>query len=278
MNKFLKTRFNLTSSKFPRNKIIVVLVSMVIGLGFLPLMAEEISNSIQDSQTSDTSTVTTSTQSPNLNESSSPASELSPSPNQNTSPQPQTTESTQSPPSPESEVSSSAGSTSTPSPTKTPPHPLENQFFVLQIPSVVNVDPRSRQINFPFLTAYGSSFTLVCLNSSGPLIDLLNPGAEDLGINSEIAIEGDRSKNVLITGDTTLVMSLLNGNNGLRLFSSSGVANSLLLMRFIAVSEPVFDWTFCDQGSAQNSRQVQIRGLGLEFNTKKNAINLGKKK
>ena len=79
---------------------------------------------------------------------------------------------------------------------------------------------------------------------------------------------GDQSGFLLISSTTARVVNLINSYTGLLVSSANGgLANKALTMRFVAVTAPVLDPTFCS--AAQSSAVTAFRPLGLEQSTVK---------
>ena len=244
-------------------RLIAILTIFAMGVG--PLIADQLDGSGGASPTSDTSTATS-----DINASASP----NPSPSESISADASTTESTT--------ASGDAVPAPAPSPTKIPPHAVSNQEMLLQIPRVVRVDPRAKQVNLPNVNfaAYGSPYLMLCMNSSRGLIDVQAKGIDDSFSGEDVFLENDRSLGVQIAGTSSQVVNIFNSFGGLRVTSldGKGIVGTYLYMRFVAISEPTDNFALCAEAKPSGYWGFEIQPLGLQVNTKKNPLTLGNKK
>jgi hypothetical protein len=152
-----------------------------------------------------------------------------------------------------------------------PPAPLEIQpKYVLRIPNSVAVDPRARNYYLPhiYAAADGAQFTMACISGAGVTFDSRNKQSSQNSDEGRDQIMGDQSGFLLISSTTARVVNLINSYTGLLVSSTNGgLANKALTMRFVAVSAPVVDPTFCS--AAKSSASTAFRPLGLEQSTVK---------
>jgi hypothetical protein len=152
-----------------------------------------------------------------------------------------------------------------------PPAPLEIQpKYVLRIPNSVAVDPRARSYYLPhiYAAADGAQFTMACISGAGVTFDSRNKQSSQNSDEGKDLVMGDQSGFLLISSTTARVVNLINSYTGLLVSSANGgLANKALTMRFVAVTAPVVDPTFCS--AAKSSAATAFRPLGLEQSTVK---------
>jgi len=184
-------------------------------------------------------------------------------------------------PTPEPEITRPAIASSSPTPLAEsgesvtvkdePPAPLEIQpKYVLRIPNSVAVDPRARSYYLPhiYAAADGAEFTLACISGAAVTFDSRNKQSSQNSDEGRDLIMGDQSGFLLISSTTARVVNLINSYTGLLVSSTNGgLANKALTMRFVAVTAPVVDPTFCS--AAKSSAFTAFRPLGLEQSTVK---------
>jgi len=184
-------------------------------------------------------------------------------------------------PTPEAEISRPAIASTSPTPlaesgeTVTakdePPAPLEIQpKYVLRIPNSVAVDPRARSYYLPhiYAAADGAEFTMACISGAGVTFDSRAKQSSQNSDEGRDLIMGDQSGFLLISSTSARTVNLINSYTGLLVSSANGgLANKALTMRFVAVTAPVVDPTFCS--AAQSSASTAFRPLGLEQSTVK---------
>ena len=184
-------------------------------------------------------------------------------------------------PTPEAEITRPAIASTSPTPlaesgeTVTvkdePPAPLEIQpKYVLRIPNSVAVDPRARSYYLPqiYAAADGAEFTMACISGAGVTFDSRAKQSSQNSDEGRDLIMGDQSGFLLISSTSARTVNLINSYTGLLVSSANGgLANKALTMRFVAVTAPVVDPTFCS--AAQSSASTAFRPLGLEQSTVK---------
>ena len=152
-----------------------------------------------------------------------------------------------------------------------PPAPLEiQQKYTLRIPNSVAVDPRARTYYLPHIYAAtdGAQFTMACISGAGVTFDSRNKQSSQNSDEGKDLILGDQSGFLLISSSTARVVNLINSYTGLLVSSTNGgLGNKGLTMRFVAVTAPVTDPTFCS--AAKSSATTAFRPLGLEQSTVK---------
>ena len=184
-------------------------------------------------------------------------------------------------PTPEAEITRPAIASTSPTPLSEsgetvtvkdePPAPLEIQpKYVLRIPNSVAVDPRARSYYLPqiYAAADGAQFTMACISGAGVTFDSRAKQSSQNSDEGRDLIMGDQSGFLLISSTTARTVNLINSYTGLLVSSANGgLANKALTMRFVAVTAPVVDPTFCS--AAKSSATTAFRPLGLEQSTVK---------
>jgi hypothetical protein len=184
-------------------------------------------------------------------------------------------------PTPEAEITRPAIASTSPTPLSEsgetvtvkdePPAPLEIQpKYVLRIPNSVAVDPRARSYYLPqiYAASDGAQFTLACISGAGVTFDSRAKQSSQNSDEGRDLIMGDQSGFLLISSTTARTVNLINSYTGLLVSSANGgLANKALTMRFVAVTTPVVDPTFCS--AAKSSASTAFRPLGLEQSTVK---------
>jgi len=158
-----------------------------------------------------------------------------------------------------------------------PPEVTATQGITMRIPQSVRVDPRARSVFLPQIYAESFNTLLVCLSSNSLLLDIGSQGVEDSIDSEDLKVTGDRSNNLVISGDPQTVTSVLNGVSGIRAFrDSGGVANQSLVITLVDLSRPSLDTDFCQRSTGGNSRTITLLPLALEQRITDGRIRLGK--
>lgn len=149
--------------------------------------------------------------------------------------------------------------------------PLENQpRYTLRIPQSVAVDPRAKSYYLAHIYAGADSaqYTLACISGAGLSFDIRSKLTAQNSDEGKDLISGDQSGFLLISGNTARVVNLINSQAGLMISSTAGsLPNKVATMRFIALTAPSIDPSFCS--AARSSSNTVIRPLSLEQSTVK---------
>jgi hypothetical protein len=175
-----------------------------------------------------------------------------------------------------------------PTPKPIPVHALANQSMYLIAPKQVSVDPRATTTTLPAITVGSSETLLLCAFSDKAIFHVpyipyipvaIDPKKPELGSRNSFLIQGQGSSHLRISGPSYAVMSAFNGGNGMRITSSSrAISGGQILLRFVNMSEPSLDGSFCGQGSVSNNRSISIRALGIDLQMLKADVNLKRNK
>jgi hypothetical protein len=176
----------------------------------------------------------------------------------------------------------------TPEPKPVPVHALANQSIYLIAPKQVSVDPRATTTTLPAITVGSSETLLLCAFSDKAIFHVpyipyipvaIDPKKPELGSRNSFLIQGQGTSHLRISGPSYAVMSAFNGGNGMRITSSSrAISGGQILLRFINMSEPTLDGSFCGEGNVGNNRSISIRALGIDLQMVKSDVNLKRNK
>ena len=211
-------------------------------------------------------------------ESSSPSESASPTPSQSpsdlASPEPDLSP-IPSEPDPSASASVPSGS---PSPSASPaPKVLAAEFqnIKINVPAILNIDPRATRLFFPMINISSPEYLLACISSNKLVTDVYQRGTADSILNGDLMVSGDMTHLVMITGTASQVAAVINGGGGLSVSAMAGVAaGNQLLMRFTATSLPTLNPEFCASGAPSNARTTLLRPLGITLDLKKGDIKL----
>jgi hypothetical protein len=152
--------------------------------------------------------------------------------------------------------------------------PLEIQpKYVVKVPPTGAIDPRATTYFLPHIYAGVSDpkveFSMVCINgTSGMKFDAMQKGVPNNSNEGSELIFGDQTGLVLISAETNRLVNLINSYNGLFISTwSGGLSGRNLTLRFVAVTKPVVDPTYCS--AAKSGAVMTLRPLGLDLSTVK---------
>lgn len=151
--------------------------------------------------------------------------------------------------------------------------PLETQTaYVVRVPSSIAVDPRALTRFAPHIYLTNPNpdikYTMVCISGAGLRFDVKQKGAANNQVEGDELISGDLSGQVIVSAETARAIELVNSYQGLFISSTGGgISGRSLTFRFVAVSKPVADPSYC--GAARSGAITTIRPLGLDQSTVK---------
>ena len=151
--------------------------------------------------------------------------------------------------------------------------PLETQTaYVVKAPSTIAVDPRALNRFMPHIYVTNPNpeiqYTMVCVSGAGLRFDVKQKGAAHNQVEGDELISGDLSGQVIVSAETARAIELLNSYQGLFMTSTGGgISGRSLTFRFVAVSKPVADPSYCS--AARSGAITTIRPLGLDQSTVK---------
>ena len=151
--------------------------------------------------------------------------------------------------------------------------PLETQTaYLVKAPTTIAVDPRALNRFMPHIYVTNPNpdieFTMVCVSGAGLRFDVKQKGAAHNQVEGDELISGDLSGQVILSAETARAIELLNSYQGLFMTSTGGgISGRSLTFRFVAVSKPVVDPSYCS--AARSGAITTIRPLGLDQSTVK---------
>ena len=143
--------------------------------------------------------------------------------------------------------------------------------YLLKVPQTIAIDPRANSYFLPALYIAGGRFTLVCINGNGVNFDLSNKRiSNDRYDTRTVMVAGDGTSNLLISGQTQDVLSVINDGGGLFAFTNSGgLRDRSAFISVVATNKNTIDSTFCRAAAPANTASLAFRALGLQVDTKK---------
>ena len=162
-------------------------------------------------------------------------------------------------------------------PAPTPPYATTSQEMSIRIPDSVRVDPRSTSFFLPKVSFRNSNTLMLCGYASSARFDLSRLGSVESFDGADLKVAGDRTNRILIAGSAERVAELINGENGLKLFTDgTRISGQSITFRLVDISEPSLDSTLCDESSPENTVAVRVLPLGLIQVITKNQVPLEK--
>lgn len=144
---------------------------------------------------------------------------------------------------------------------------VESQSLFFQIPNSMKVDPRATSMRIDAFAVGGTDDMLLCIASNRANISLSS--TEDL------LVEGLGSRSLLISGSPRKVLASLTAGHGLTLTTGGRIAGTVATFQAVALTKPSIDPEFC--GASQITRSVSVTTLGIDLNTVKTPVKIGKK-
>lgn len=169
---------------------------------------------------------------------------------------------------PSAEAEPEVGVTYLPSETKTVKAKVINSpslFF--RAPNSIKVDPRATSVRFNSFALGGADELLVCISS--PRTNL------SLASQSGVLVDGQGTRLLALAGSAQPVLSALTSGYGLTLETPGRISGSVVTFGVAALNKPSIDAGLCS--GAQITRTVAVSALGIDLNTVKTPVNLGKR-
>ena len=146
------------------------------------------------------------------------------------------------------------------------------QSTSIKVPSAIKVDPRAVTALLPLIDLSGEGTLLACISGVGTRFDGARKGFADDLSDEDLLIEGDLTGSLRISGSSSRILGVVNGEGGLRIWSNSGrVVGKTFNFALVPVSDLTTEAELCDQG---NSRQIALETLGISLETKKGGVRL----
>ena len=145
--------------------------------------------------------------------------------------------------------------------------------FSIKVPATLTVDPRATAKFVPQINFFGSEYVLACVTGNGVNLDISGKRSTSDSAENGHIIVGDMTSALFISGKTADVLNLINSQQGLFAYTSSGgIAGRSISIELVAMSNPGVKRTFCE--SAKSAATLTFRSMGLDMGTVKNGITL----
>lgn len=144
---------------------------------------------------------------------------------------------------------------------------IESDSLFFQIPNTLKVDPRATSMRIDSFALGGGDDLLLCIAS--------NRAGISLSSNDDVLTDGLGSQSLLISGTPRKVLAALTAGHGLTLTTGSRISGTIVTFQAVALNKPSIDPEFC--GASQITRSVSVTTLGIDLNTVKTPIKIGKK-
>ena len=143
--------------------------------------------------------------------------------------------------------------------------------YLLKVPRSIAIDPRANSYFLPSIYISGARYTLACINGNGVNFDLSNKRISNNSFDTRtVMVAGDGTSNLLISGQTEGVLSVINAGGGLFAFTNSGgLRDRSASLSLTATNKNTIDPTFCSAAAPANTAIFTFRALGLQVDTKK---------
>jgi len=143
--------------------------------------------------------------------------------------------------------------------------------YLLKVPRSIAIDPRANSYFLPSIYISGARYTLACINGNGVNFDLSNKRISNNSFDTRtVMVAGDGTSNLLISGQTEGVLSVINAGGGLFAFTNSGgLRDRSASISLTATNKNTIDPTFCAAEAPANTAMFTFRALGLQVDTKK---------
>jgi hypothetical protein len=145
--------------------------------------------------------------------------------------------------------------------------------FVIKAPATLTIDPRATTKYLPAINFSGSDVVLACITGNNVNLDVAGKKSVSDGASAGHIIVGDMTSALFISGKTTDVLNLINSENGLFAYTTSGgLADRSVSIELVAMTNPGVKRSFCD--SAKSVASLTFRSMGLGMDTVKSGITL----
>ncbi len=147
------------------------------------------------------------------------------------------------------------------------PKVIQSDSLFFRVPNSLQVDPRAHSIRTDAFALGGAENILVCIESGQANISLSS--------TANVLVQGQGSHSVNLSGSAASVLASLTSGRGVTAASSGKVAGANLTFRVAAVSKASVEPELCND--AKITRSVGISALGIDLNTVKVPVKIGKK-
>lgn len=145
--------------------------------------------------------------------------------------------------------------------------------FSIKVPATLTIDPRATTKYLPAINFSGSEYVLACITGNNVNLDIAGKKSVSDTASSGHIIVGDMTSALFASGKTVDVLNLINSENGLFAYASSGgLSDRSISIELVAMTNPAVKRSYCD--SAKNTATLTFRSMGLELGTVKSGITL----
>ena len=144
---------------------------------------------------------------------------------------------------------------------------VESDSLFFQIPNTLKVDPRATSMRIDAFAIGGADDMLLCIAS--------NRASISVSSTEDVLTDGFGLRSLLISGKPQKVLASLTAGHGLTLTTGGRISGTLVTFQAVALSKPSVDPEFC--GASQITRSVAVNALGIDLNTVKTPVKIGKK-
>ena len=248
------------------------LVLLTFIAGFVATVGPTVADVLTPEEPGPVSTYVEPTPEPTSEATSEPTPEASDSAPGSAEPTPEASASGSAEPTPEYSLAPVKSDTPTVMPTIEADRALNPQpKYLLKVPRSIAIDPRANSYFLPSIYISGARYTLACINGNGVNFDLSNKRISNNSFDTRtVMVAGDGTSNLLISGQTEGVLSVINAGGGLFAFTNSGgLRDRSASISLTATNKNTIDPTFCSAATPANTAIFTFRALGLQVNTKK---------
>ena len=145
--------------------------------------------------------------------------------------------------------------------------------FSIKVPATLTIDPRATTKYLPAINFSGSEYVLACITGNNVNLDIAGKKSVSDTASSGHIIVGDMTSALFVSGKTVDVLNLINSENGLFAYASSGgLSDRSVSIELVAMTNPAVKRSYCD--SAKSAATLTFRSMGLELGTVKSGITL----
>lgn len=144
---------------------------------------------------------------------------------------------------------------------------VDSDSLFFQIPNTLKVDPRATSMRIDAFALGGADDMLLCIASNRANISVSS--------TEDVLTDGLGSRSLLISGSPQKVLSSLTAGHGLTLTTGGRISGTVVTFQAVALTKPSVDPEFC--GASQITRSVAVNALGIDLNTVKTPVKIGKK-
>jgi hypothetical protein len=144
---------------------------------------------------------------------------------------------------------------------------IESDSLFFQIPNTLKVDPRATSMRIDSFALGGSDDLLMCIASNRANISVSS--------TEGVLTDGVGLQTLLISGTPRKVLAALTAGHGLTLTAGGRLSGTIVTFQAVALNKPSVDPELC--GASQITRSVSVTTLGIDLNTVKAPVKIGRK-